>query len=203
MQPLLPNEYAIILLAAGKSSRLGTPKQLLLYEGYSLVKRAATIALEITNKLMVVTGAENEKVEQELSSLPVQIIHNTAFEEGIASSIQIGIISIVKFFKEVNGVILIVCDQPYLSASTLQKLVETASQTKKGIVACSYGDTLGIPAYFQDKYFDRLLKLKGDHGAKKIIMENMEDVAIVDFPVGNVDIDTVRDYMNLMKPGNE
>lgn len=199
MQFPLSNQYGIILLAAGKSSRLGIPKQLLLQDGSTLIKRAATIALEITNNVVVVTGAENEKVEKELRSLPLQIIHNTAFEEGIASSIRIGITSSAVFFGELRGIIFIVCDQPYLSANLLQKLLETAVQTNKGIVACAYADTLGIPVLFQSKYFDRLLNLKGDVGAKKIIQESPEDVATVDFPLGNVDIDTMQDYENLTK----
>jgi molybdenum cofactor cytidylyltransferase len=199
MQFPLSNQYGIILLAAGKSSRLGMPKQLLLHDGATLIKRAATIALEITNNVVVVTGAETEKLEKELRSLPLQIIHNTAFEEGIASSIRIGITSSAVFFGGLRGVIFIVCDQPYLSASVLRKLLETSVQTNKGIVACAYADTLGIPVLFQSEYFDRLLNLKGDVGAKTIIQESPEDVATVDFPLGNVDIDTMQDYENLIK----
>src|SRR5215216_5360711 len=133
MQSILSNEYGIVLLAAGKSSRLGRPKQLLPFEGSTLVKKAATLALEISNKVVVVTGAETEKLEEDLGALPLHMTYNPFFEEGIASSIRTGVTTLVKIYGQMAGAIFIVCDQPYLQADLLQQLIDTAHKTNKGI----------------------------------------------------------------------
>ncbi len=203
MAPVVAEHYGIVLLAAGKSSRLGKAKQFLIFEDTSLVKRAAKTALEITDKVIVVTGALKEKVEEELNSLPLNIIYNKDFEEGIASSICVGTTALIKTFRKISGVIFIVCDQPYVSAVVLQRLIETSYKTNKGIVASAYAGTLGTPVLFQMHYFDKLLELKGDTGAKKLINEFPGDVATIDFPLGEVDIDTIQDYkaiLNSRKP---
>src|SRR5215203_5791931 len=108
MQPVVAKDYGIILLAAGKSSRLGQPKQFLIFEGSSFVKRAAKTALEITDKVVVVTGALSEKVEKELNGLQLRITYNKDFEEGIASSIRGGLSFLIQSFGDLKGVIFIV-----------------------------------------------------------------------------------------------
>lgn len=191
------NNYGVVLLAAGKSSRLGSAKQLLVFEGQSLIKRAALIALEVSNKLIVVTGAQQEKIRIELASLDLLICFNEDYEEGIASSIRVGLAAIKQYFPGVEGVLFIVCDQPYISPALLQRLMQKASEAGKPIVACSYNNTLGIPVLFQKNYFPLLLQLKGDHGGKKIIENHLDDVAVIDFPEGGIDIDTIEDYERL------
>ena len=202
MQSTSSNEYGIVLLAAGTSGRLGTPKQLLLFEGVTLIKKAATIALEITDKVVIVIGSKTEKLVEDFHLLPLLIVPNEFFEEGIASSICVGLTALKKTFDHLIGVIFIVCDQPYLSSDILKKLIEKAGTTDKGIVASAYAGTLGVPALFRTKYFDRLLGLKGNTGAKKLINEYQDDVVAVDFPPGEVDIDTWEDYKALLKTPN-
>lgn len=198
MSTAVAEQYGVVLLAAGKSSRLGQPKQFLIFENTSLVKRAAKTALEITDNVIVVTGALNEKIEKELHGLPLNIIHNRDFEEGIASSICVGITALLKTFPKVSGAILIVCDQPYVSAMVLDKLVETSRRTNKGIVASAYAGTLGTPVLFLTKYFEKLLELTGDSGAKMLMGEFSGDVATIDFPLGEVDIDNMQDYQAIV-----
>jgi molybdenum cofactor cytidylyltransferase len=193
------NNYGIVLLAAGKSFRLGQAKQLLNFEGRSLVKRAASIALEINDKLIVVTGAQEEKVKEELTGLSTFICINKNYEEGIASSIHAGLNAMQEKFPQIEGVIFIVCDQPFISASLLKQLIRASESKNKGIAASAYGETLGTPVLFQKEYFSNLLQLKGDQGAKKIIQNNMDDVAAVDFPEGIMDIDTMEDYKALIQ----
>jgi molybdenum cofactor cytidylyltransferase len=90
-----------------------------------------------------------------------------------------------------------VCDQPHISSSILNGLIKTQQKTTKQIVTCNYGDSMGPPALFHKKYFEQLVKLSGDTGAKKIIQRNMNDVATILFPEGKIDIDTEEDYENL------
>jgi molybdenum cofactor cytidylyltransferase len=188
------NNYGVVLLAAGKSSRLGKAKQLLDFKGRSLIKRAALIALEISDKLIVVGGAQEEKIKEELAGLNVFICSNKNYEQGIASSIHAGLITMQEKLPQINAVIFIVCDQPFISASLLKELVEVSELENKGIAASSYGGTVGTPVLFQKKYFSDLLQLEGDQGAKRIIQNNLDDVATVDFPEGIMDIDTMEDY---------
>jgi molybdenum cofactor cytidylyltransferase len=193
------NNNGVVLLAAGKSSRLGEAKQLLTFEGQSFVRRAALIALQVSDKVIVVTGAQEDKIKTELSGLKLFTSFNKNHEEGIASSIISGLAAMQEKFPETEAVLFIVCDQPYVSSTILHRLIEKANQTGKPIVACSYANTLGIPVFFQKKYFPLLSQLKDDQGAKKIIQTNPDDVATIDFPEGVVDIDSIDDYEALTK----
>ena len=195
------NDYGIVLLAAGSSSRLGSPKQLLVLEGLTLIKRAALTALEITSKVIVVTGAHSEKVQAELQTLPLTFSQNEAFKEGIASSIRVGLKILLEKYKDIEGVIFLVCDQPYLTADIINQLVNAANTSEKGIVACSYGNSLGIPALFKKKHFQELLELRGDVGAKKLIINHSNDVVAIPFPKGDIDIDTMEEWHKVRAKG--
>src|SRR5689334_1632098 len=115
--------YGVVLLAAGKSSRLGQPKQLLVFEENTLIKRATEIALQVTSKIIVVTGSEKAKIDKELSPLNIITVFNKNYEEGIASSIRTGLTSMQENFPAIKAVILMVCDQPFISVSLLKQLV--------------------------------------------------------------------------------
>ena len=97
----------------------------------------------------------------------------------------------------IDSVIFMVCDQPHVSLSILNELIRTQQRTTKQIVTCNYGDSIGPPALFHKKYFRELMKLSGDSGARKIIEQNMNDVATILFPEGKIDIDTKEDYDKL------
>ena len=85
-----------------------------------------------------------------------------------------------------------------MQAIHFQQLYQKQNESAKDIVACAYADTIGTPALFTQKYFDVLMKLEGDEGAKKLMKTYSEDVATVDFPKGYIDIDTKEDYENLL-----
>jgi molybdenum cofactor cytidylyltransferase len=187
--------YGIVILAAGSSIRLGQPKQLLIFEGSSLIKKIAKVALNVSGEVVVVTGCQSKKVQAELLGLPLIIVQNEYFQEGVASSIRKGLNALIESFKGLEGAIFIVCDQPYLSVEVLNRLIQSAHKTGKRVIASAYGGTIGIPVLFHKSYFDRLLGLQGDIGAKNLIRENLPDVTTIDFPEGEVDIDTMQDYV--------
>jgi molybdenum cofactor cytidylyltransferase len=189
--------YGIVVLGAGSSSRLGSPKQLLVFKGLSLIRRAAIIALEITHKVVVVTGAEAAKVQEEVEELPLTVIHNKDFKEGIASSIRLGLSTLVSQSDGLKGVIFTVCDQPYLSSDILKQLIDSAASSDKGIICCGYGGSVGIPVLFKGAHFDVLMNLKGDFGAKRIVQTHLYDTITIDFPAGDKDIDTPDDWRAL------
>jgi molybdenum cofactor cytidylyltransferase len=188
----------IIILAAGNSSRLGQPKQLLQYKDATLLQHIMEEASVIKESfVIVVTGANHELIEKEIDSSKIKIAFNRDWELGMSSSIKTGLNKAFQLYPEIEKCILAVCDQPFISHSIFKNLITEFHKTGKGIVASSYAETFGTPVLFDKKYFDELLHLKGQEGAKKIINRFLEDTASVSFEKGNIDIDTEDDYNKL------
>lgn len=192
-------KYGIVILAAGNSSRLGRPKQLLPYHNRSLLQNAVEQSLLVPESIvLVVTGASREIVESELNNDQILVRHNAGWETGMASSIKTGVSELLLLYPSLDAVLLTVCDQPFLNAEIMNSLIAEYTSTNKPIIASAYNDTIGTPALFSKKYFTALQKLEGQEGAKKIIMKYIEDTASVHFPAGGIDIDTDEDYRNLL-----
>jgi len=189
----------IVILAAGGSSRLGRPKQLLHWQGKNLLQHAVQTALEITTQPVVVTGAHADQLVAALNPTQVQIVFNPEWEQGIASSIRCGLQALLNRTPTPEQVIFMVCDQPFVSADLLLNLINEQQKSGKTIVASAYAETLGIPALFEKAMFPQLLDLQGDHGAKKLMQQHPDQTASVDFPQGHIDIDTVGEYEALIK----
>ncbi len=185
---------AILLLAAGSSSRLGQPKQLLIFEGKTLLRRLAENALLVSENVLVVLGANEKLISPTLENLPIEILKNEKWQAGMGGSVQVGLAAALRKTVDLEAVILSVCDQPMLSADVFFQIISEKNASKKGIVASQYAETLGVPVLFSKKYFPQLLKLEGERGAKKLIFENENDCAAVDFPGGEWDVDEVQDW---------
>ena len=192
------NSCGIVILAAGASTRLGKPKQLLQYRGRTLLGHAIN---EATNSnadaVVVIFGKDADLFKKEIDEKKIRVAINSSWEEGMASSVRLGLDTLLNDKPYIDAVIFMVCDQPHISSSILNELIKTQQKTTKQIVTCNYGDSLGPPALFHKKYFKELMKLSGDAGARKIIQQNMNDVATILFPEGKIDIDTEEDYENL------
>ena len=188
----------IVILAAGASTRLGKPKQLLQYKGNSLIQHIAQIAVSVVHgPVVVVTGAHAGLITLQLSGLPVQPVYNPYWNSGIGSSIRKGLQAALDLSPELEEVIFAVCDQPHISPGLFRDMINARVKSKKQIVACAYGNTLGTPVLFSKHYFVELLQLKNDEGARKLILQHASSVEAVPFPMGNVDIDTLQDYIAL------
>ena len=193
-------KYAIVILAAGRSARLGSPKQLLTYKGKSFLKHTVDIALETgCRSVFVILGANIELMRKELHNKPVFLVENAGWQEGLASSIRCGLEIIESAQFLTDNVIFMLCDQPYVTSSLLMQLIEKNQETGKPIVASSYEDKMGTPALFHKIFFPALLELTGDKGAQQLITANADQVATVQFPEGITDIDTADDYTLLLK----
>jgi molybdenum cofactor cytidylyltransferase len=189
---------AIVILAAGQSARLGSPKQLLSYNNKTLLENAVDTALETEcASIFVVLGANNELLRKELKTKPVIVLENADWEEGMASSIRCGLKYITGTILRPDSIIFMVCDQPFVSSGLLLELLNKKNETRMPIVASDYGNKLGTPALFHRSMFETLLELKGDTGARKILVDNVDKVATVSFPDGITDIDTKEDYDEL------
>lgn len=188
----------LVILAAGASTRLGQPKQLLHYQGKSLLQRAAHVALEAGfSPVVVVLGAHAEKLIPELDGLDVKQVHNPDWQEGMASSIRTGLQELLRLRPDLADATFMVCDQPYVDAKVLRRLLQAKQDGRSGIVASAYQETLGTPVLFDKFYFSELLTLQGQEGAKKIIMQHRSAVSSLHFEAGATDIDTAADYAAL------
>lgn len=193
-------KYGIVLLAAGGSIRLGTPKQLLRYRNMSLLHHAVMVAdRSNAHEIIVVLGSNADLLEKEIIGTNAGIIVNADWEEGMGGSIACGLKELIKKEPSVNGAIFMLCDQPFVTSDLLNELIGTHQKTGKKIVTSNYDGTPGPPAFFGRKFFRQLLHLEGDTGARKIIQQNPNETANVAFPKGNIDIDTEADYEALIK----
>jgi len=191
----------IIILAAGSSSRLGQPKQLLQFNGYTLLRNTIIQAKLVPHNLVVVvTGAHKDIIDKELAYTSAKVAFNKQWEVGMASSINVGLHKMLAINPEVETCIITVCDQPFVTAKVLNHLLEEHQKSGKGIVASAYAETLGTPVLFHRNYFEALLNLKGQEGAKKMLQLYKDDVAQIPFEKGAIDIDTADDYNNLINP---
>lgn len=190
------------MLAGGTSARLGQPKQLLPYNGRSLLQHSVQEALQSgAGPVVLVTGAYAQQVRSQVQQQGVHIVWNEHWQQGIASSIKCGLQSLVALAPGVQRATFMVCDQPFVTASLLKQLLQTSIATGKPIVASAYGGTVGIPAVFASSYFNLLLQLTGDEGAKKLMRQHPGQLVTVPFNQGEIDIDTQADYDALNNGG--
>ncbi len=188
----------LIILAAGPSTRLGKPKQLLQYKGESLISRAILAGQQSgCDPIIAVLGAHFEKIQAEIDSETVHFVQNQNWEEGIGSSIRTGLSKLLKLHPQINETIIMLCDQPFVDGSLLKKLIHKRRSADKDIVACTYSDTIGVPVLYSKICFPELLALKGDEGAQKLLFRHQQEVTTVPFPKGSIDIDTAEDYKAL------
>lgn len=193
----------VILLAAGSSSRLGRPKQLIEFQGKKLIQRSVEVFQKSpADSIVVVLGWNPELIKTGFDFEHIPFVINDNWEEGMASSMQAGLRFLME--KELpEQIILMLCDQPFVDAELLNRLISEKKNSGKGIVACSYSGILGVPAIFDQAYFEELLGLKGSEGAKKVILKNKADVLVVDFPLGAMDLDTEEDLIQLKNLDSE
>jgi molybdenum cofactor cytidylyltransferase len=191
-------KVAAVLLAAGGSTRFGQPKQLAIFRGEPFVKRMVAAANDAgCVPIVVVVGADAAQITSALAGLSVSIAEHPNWSNGLGSSIAVGVEHAANTAADLNAVILLTCDQPFVNAAALRHLIQLHRETGKPIVASAYAGTLGIPALFDRSYLSDLLQTTGDRGAKEIILRGRHDVAPFNFPAAAIDIDTAADYEKL------
>jgi CTP:molybdopterin cytidylyltransferase MocA len=198
---------AAVVLAAGSSSRLGSPKQLELYQGVPLVARAARTALQAAAEpVIVVLGANAEAVRPALSGIPVIPVFNPEWEQGMGTSIATGMRAITDHASSVDAVLITLADQPLVGDAALGRLLEAwisvATGSHEGgfhmtIAAAAYADTVGVPAVFGRGHFDALCSLPPSAGAARLLREENARVRRVALPEAALDVDRPDDLERL------
>lgn len=190
-----PFRFGVIILAAGASSRMGQPKQLLPLEGQTLLVRTIHAALASEAwPVVVVLGANAELIEPSLARLPILVTENAAWAEGMASSIRAGVETLRQFSRALDGAVIALCDQPAFSADTIAQLVTAQRATGRSIVAARYAGRQGAPALFLRAHFSTLAALTGEAGARALLNDDPARIAVVDLPALAVDVDTPADF---------
>ena len=191
---------AILIIAAGASKRMGVPKQLLPWNQSNLlidtINKVATIK---GAAVFVVLGAHYNEIAKSLEKCSVNIIKNNHWEEGMGSSIAVGIRAIMSSTENYKEVLITLTDLPLVTASHYTNLNEAFNTGKKSIVITQYKNTKGVPVVFDTSHFKSLSLLKGDDGAKTIIANHQSEIMVVNCHQSFVDIDTLEAYENLLK----
>jgi len=190
----VPVCVAATVLAAGSSERMGQPKQLLSINGQPMVRRVTeAVCASGLAQVVVVVGAHARRVSEALSGLPVELVYNQDWQEGMSTSLRIGLRALR---PDIEAVLVVLADQPALTSGLLQRLVERYRVTKAPIVAPFYQGYRGNPVLFDRSLFPELLAIQGDRGGRMIIArheEKTERVALDD-PAVLQDLDTVEEY---------
>ncbi|MBX0290264.1 nucleotidyltransferase family protein [Hymenobacter sp. HSC-4F20] len=192
--------HAVLLLAAGASTRLGRPKQLLRYQGQTLLRRAAETAVAVAagSPVVVVTGAQHEALLPELVGLPVVAAHCAAWQLGMGASLKCGLAMLDTLVPSPTSIIVLLCDQPHVTPALLREFVATQAATRQPIVASAYGGVQGVPVLFGAEAVPLLRQLPEAAGAAQLLKRHPELVATVPFPAGAVDVDTPEQYQALL-----
>jgi len=194
----MPNIVALIL-AAGQSKRFGSPKQLLKWKSSNLLENAIKAISEsnISNTFLVL-GANYNQISELSDTDSVYIIRNDSWEQGLGNSIAFGVNYILNKNIKVDGILLMLADQPLIDSDYLNSIIEKFKPNQNQIVASSYlNGKKGVPALFNKSCFEELTKLQGDTGAKALIENYSKNMTLIKGGNKLDDIDTLEDYKRM------
>ena len=194
-------KVAILLLAAGNSSRLGQPKQLLKWKSSNLLQHAIDTVKKVqSDSVLIVLGANYQEIISEINTNSIHVVNNKTWQNGLGNSIAVGVNYIKKVFPETEAILISLADQPLITEVYLSKMISEFNICKKQIFATDYkNNRLGVPALFDKEYFEELMQLNNDEGAKHIIKKHEQVVSYIETSQMFSDIDTLESYEILYK----
>ncbi|MFD0797641.1 NTP transferase domain-containing protein [Maribacter chungangensis] len=199
------DNIAVLIMAAGQSSRMKSVKQLLPWNNTNMLVHTLKTLLEVQrDRVFMVLGANSSLIENEskLHNYPVTLISNKTWDKGLGNSIACGIKTILKQEMDIKGILICLADQPLLTAHYYKNLSNTFKTNKFPIVATKYSNKYGVPAIFSTKIAQELLHLKEDVGARLLMSKYKEDILALDAGEQLTDIDTLETYQKLYKLHN-
>ncbi len=191
------NRLCIVLLAAGNSSRFGSPKLLSPLGDSTLIAHAARAALQTGAPLIVVTGAYADKITAALEGINARLIHNSDWEEGMGTSIATAFRHLPNDADTFDAAIVCPADMPLVGAAQFQRLIDAHRQSPQRIIVSDLGEAQGPPCLFPRHYFEELAKLRGPQGARTLLKEHKAEITSIAMPEAAMDIDTPDDYAKL------
>lgn len=197
------NNIGVLVLAAGESSRLGEPKQLLKWGNVNLLEHTLhqLKTVDVSTRY-VVLGAHAAKIKSEVDFNSFECLEYKDWSQGMGSTLSYALAEMP--LEKLDGLLILLCDQPGINDKYLDEMLTVFVTSTKGMVATQYANTIGVPLLVSKKYFDALKGLQGERGAKKIIQEHLDDVVVIPNELGALDIDTQDVYRmvvsQLLKP---
>lgn len=182
-----------VLLAAGEARRLGRPKQLLEWQGETLITRAARTALDAgLDPVIAVIGSRAEMMRDALSALPAIVIENPRWPDGMSTSMQAGLSALP---ETVGAVVMLLVDQPRVEAHHLRAIV-AAYEAGHPIVSLAFQGRRGSPTLFDRSLFDALMQIRGDEGGRSVVRDNAHLLGLVEVEDERImlDVDTLEDW---------
>jgi molybdenum cofactor cytidylyltransferase len=190
----------IIILAAGSSSRMGTSKQLLHVDGEPLLQKAINSSQQTNAQFVVVVLGADAKVHRHaIKDLNINVVENREWENGMGSSLKAGLRYVKSSQPSTDAIVIMVCDQPEVTAKHLNELVRVYCESKKAIVASYYAGAPGVPALIDKSLFAEVMAIEDSFGAKKVIQQHPDKTELVEFNAGAIDIDTPEEYQNYLR----
>ncbi|NKI32310.1 nucleotidyltransferase family protein [Croceivirga thetidis] len=185
-------KVAVLVLAAGASTRMGKPKQLLPWKNTTLLGHVISNLRVVSKHILVVLGANHEKILPTLPSYLESVI-NIAWQSGMGTSIALGV---GELEKSVNPEAILIClvDQPLIDAELFKKIIDLHNLNPSKIIATTYVGGKGVPALFPKKYFNALKQFSADYGARHFLKSNKNEVIPFDSDGKAVDLDTPANY---------
>lgn len=192
------NQIGIVILAAGNAKRMKQSKQLLPWGNSSLLGNVITNVLSTdADEVFVVLGAYKDEIKERTDLSQVITLVNENWQQGLGSTIAIATAEIDKKYPNISAVLLVLADQPFISSSHLNKMIELHKKDKEAIIMTKKDDYKGVPVLFPKKYFSELILLSNDEGAKQIINRNKNGVKELVTNDDTTDIDTFETYERL------
>jgi molybdenum cofactor cytidylyltransferase len=194
------SKLAILILAAGNSSRMGVSKQLLKWKEANLLQHAMNTVNKVNSQNLVVLGANYSKIKSQIEDKNIRVLCNQNWKNGLGNSISFGINYIKESLPNIDNVLIMLADQPLIDADFLDRMIETHKLYPKKIICTLYqNERLGVPAIFNKIYFEDLLQLNDDKGAKELLKKYSSEVISLNGVKIVQDIDTLDDYEDLYK----
>lgn len=195
-------DKVILILAAGEARRMGGAKQMLVYHGKSLLQVTVEKALATGSKVAVVLGAYIDRIKPVIQELPLILIENANWKQGIGTSIKSGLDALLDANPNLKGITIMLADQPLVTTQHLKNIIGQVKIKENRIIATAYHGVAGVPAYFPASLFEDLLKLTENSGAKSLIRAKDHLVHRIAFEGAGVDIDTPGDWKEFIQgPG--
>ncbi|WP_417363121.1 nucleotidyltransferase family protein [Galbibacter sp.] len=191
-------KVAVVILAAGASTRMGVPKQLLPWGNKSLLNHVIHTASTMDLQIHVVLGANSRMIQEALPSGDHIHVHtNPYWDTGLGSSIAFAVKNLEH--DKLDGILFLLADQPFISSTYLEEMRAHFKENTSSIIVSKFNGNLGVPAIFSSEYFNELETLNADVGAKQIIKMHVDKVLKLDADRYVRDIDTLEDYRDAHK----
>ena len=195
----------ILILAAGASRRMGRSKQLLKWQGISLLEHAVSAAKGVDSaSIYVVLGANSQEILKEIQLDGVEVVQNDDWNLGMGRSLSFGLKSMLDSIPELKSVLVTLADLPLIDASHLQSMIQKFEGLRSSIIATRYPETSGVPAIYGSDYFEEILDLSGDKGGKSLLNKHKDHVKYQEsrYPFLDVDSPEAYDFLLTNFPGS-